>query len=202
MDANRNIIGTADRECVHREGLWHQTFHCWLFREEKGKIRLLLQLRHPDKKAHPNHLDVTAAGHLLHGEQISDGVRELEEELGIKAHYRACIPLGIWREEIIGDGWIDREFIHVHLYECHDRIQTFQLQPEEVSGLFEVELPLMEQLIQKEKVEAELTGTIQLEDGRHREEKRRVTLQDFVPYSPGYYQMVLKALKEITGDER
>ena len=29
-DQNMNLLGTAPRSQAHSEGLWHQTFHCWI----------------------------------------------------------------------------------------------------------------------------------------------------------------------------
>lgn len=117
MGPDLQVIGVADRERVHREGLWHHTFDCWLYRRVEGKIYPLFQLRHPDKKAHPHQLDITAAGHLLSGEGRKDGVRELEEELGLSLHPEELVYLGVHREEMRGEGWIDREHRHVHLHQ-------------------------------------------------------------------------------------
>jgi hypothetical protein len=54
FDENRNPIGVASREDVHRLGYWHETFHCWF-------------------------VDITAAGHLMADESVEDGVREIKE---------------------------------------------------------------------------------------------------------------------------
>lgn len=196
VDADLNIVGTADREQVHQEGFWHQTFHCWLFRREEGAIRLLFQLRHPHRIANPDRLDVTAAGHIVHGEEPRDGVRELEEELGLRVDPDELISLGVWAEEMdLNQGWIDREYRHVHLYECRHPLSTFHLQPEEVSGLFEADLEEVRHLLTGEQKTVGLSGWVLREDGSRQEETRRVTCQDFVPHSPGYYRMVFDALR-------
>ena len=44
-DAKMNHIGTASREEAHKFGYWHQTFHCWIVRREKGKNYVLFQIR-------------------------------------------------------------------------------------------------------------------------------------------------------------
>ncbi|WNQ12825.1 NUDIX domain-containing protein [Paenibacillus aurantius] len=49
---------------------------------EQGEPCLLLQRRHPGKDTYPGLFDITAAGHLEAGENVSDGIRELKEELG------------------------------------------------------------------------------------------------------------------------
>ena len=85
-DAKMNHIGTASREEAHKFGYWHQTFHCWIVRREKGKNYVLFQIRDKEKQDAPNKLDITAAGHLKSGETKEDGLRELSEELGICAN--------------------------------------------------------------------------------------------------------------------
>jgi isopentenyldiphosphate isomerase len=48
-------IGEATRQSVHAQGLWHQTFHCWIVsKSNKGELNLLFQLRHKDKDTYPN----------------------------------------------------------------------------------------------------------------------------------------------------
>ncbi|MFD1427438.1 isopentenyldiphosphate isomerase [Kroppenstedtia sanguinis] len=196
MGPDLRVIGVADRERVHQEGLWHHTFDCWLYRRVEGKIYPLFQLRHPSKKAHPQQLDITAAGHLQSGESRKDGVRELEEELGISLQAEELTYLGVHREEMQGEGWIDREYRHVHLHLFRGSWEDFRLQPTEVSGLFEAELSEVVQLMEGKRSTAlfqGFTGT-QTVTGRHGE--RQVTWEELVPHSKEYYQMVFKALEK------
>ena len=30
-DENKNYLGKKDRNIVHRDALWHNTVHCWLY---------------------------------------------------------------------------------------------------------------------------------------------------------------------------
>lgn len=83
FDADRNPIGIASREEVHRIGYWHEVFHCWIISDEAGVSYIYLQLRSEKKKDYPGLFDITAAGHLLANETIRDGVREIKEEIGI-----------------------------------------------------------------------------------------------------------------------
>jgi isopentenyldiphosphate isomerase len=94
-------VGTAGRLQVHADGWWHQTFHCLIISQRNDQPSLLLQLRHPDKDTFPNLLDISCAGHLLAGESAEDGVRELEEELGVQVAFSSLIPCGIYAEEDI-----------------------------------------------------------------------------------------------------
>lgn len=66
----------AERQCK-----WHRAAHIWIV-NPRGE--LLLQLRSPTKKSHPNMWDISAAGHVQAGESIiQGGIREMHEELGI-----------------------------------------------------------------------------------------------------------------------
>ena len=72
-----------EKEKAHRDGNYHRTAHIWLINRNK---ELLLQLRSPNKASFPNCWDISAAGHINHGESVIEGgLRELKEELGVTA---------------------------------------------------------------------------------------------------------------------
>ena len=83
--ASGTPLGRAKpRSAVHRDGDWHKTFHCWMcYRGEAGQEMLILQKRSPHVETWPNRFDITAAGHYRTGEDLSGGVREIAEELGV-----------------------------------------------------------------------------------------------------------------------
>ena len=68
------------REEIHRLGYWHETFHCWFVKKVHNEWMIYFQLRSKEKADYPLLLDITAAGHLLAGETINDGIREIDEE--------------------------------------------------------------------------------------------------------------------------
>ena len=73
------------------------------------------------KKDFASLYDVTAAGHLQAEETIADGVRELEEELGLKRNIEDLTFGAVIQDTIqIGD-WIDREFTHVYFHTTNRR---------------------------------------------------------------------------------
>jgi ADP-ribose pyrophosphatase YjhB (NUDIX family) len=60
-------------------------------------------------------LDATAAGHLTAGETIADGVREVEEELGVRWRFDELTELGVFPiEDHPTPGTTNREFQHVY----------------------------------------------------------------------------------------
>ena len=71
FDSLFNHVGIQDRKIAHKEGLWHQTFHCWIIRKREDKIFVLFQKRSSQKADSPNMLDIPAAGHLKFNEKNS-----------------------------------------------------------------------------------------------------------------------------------
>lgn len=188
--------GTAARGEVHLRGLWHQTFQCWVVSgsEKEGRM-LLFQLRHPDKDTYPGLLDISCAGHLLAGESPEDGLRELEEELGIRAGLEELAPCGIFREEAFpSPDCIDREFCHVFLLEHQAPLRDYSFQESEVTGLFRLRPEHFEQLLSGRRSSVEADGILLLENGEKAEVRRTIRLTDIVPHSPEYYRFLLDHL--------
>ncbi len=92
LDRRHRLIGYASRGSVHRFGLRHRSVHVMVF-DPAG--RLYLQLRAAHKDRFPGHWDTSAAGHVSPGEDYAAAaVRELEEELGLRADllWWAAVP--------------------------------------------------------------------------------------------------------------
>jgi isopentenyldiphosphate isomerase len=103
-------VGVKRRDAVHRDGDWHLAFHLWVVRPDG----VLLQRRAATKSSWPSFLDASAAGHLLAGEAIQDGVREAEEELGTVYVFDDLESLGVHRvSDPERSGIVNRELQHV-----------------------------------------------------------------------------------------
>lgn len=135
-DENMNYLGVKERAAVHRDGDWHRVFHCWvIYRDSAGQDFMILQMRGPDKDIFPNRLDVTVGGHYAAGETMADGVREIEEELGIKVAFDDLIPVGVRVTVAQYNGLIDLQFADNFLLVNDTPIQDYAYQQEEISGL-------------------------------------------------------------------
>ncbi len=200
-DEQMNLLGTAPRERVHHEGLWHQTFHCWVVQRREAGAYVWFQQRQLGKDTHPGRLDITAAGHLSAGETISDGVRELEEELGIRAEFSALVKLAEHREEVEGElggtPFIDRELSHVFGYVCDRPLSSLQLQAEEVAGMYEASLDEMIALFEGEQMSVTALGVAPDRRGMLQPSSLEVRTADFVPRETAYYTRVFRSLKEL-----
>jgi len=134
-DEALNHIGVKRRAAVHRDGDWHQVFHCWVIgREANGDPFVVLQKRR-DYLDYPNKIDISAAGHLMAGESPRDGTREIEEELGLRVAFDELIPLGR-RLGIHRSGkFVDCQICHVFLFTCDQPLADYAYQNAEIAGL-------------------------------------------------------------------
>lgn len=196
-NASNIHIGVDSRENVHAKGLWHHTFHCWIVNRSSGEDRLLLQLRHPDKDTYPGLLDISCAGHLLAGETVEDGVRELAEELGIVAAFDELTYCGmVPQESIISSDLIDREFNHVFLYESSRPVDEYSFQKEEITGLFTVGCDEFRELVLGQTEECWVDGVVtDLQGEGLIRERRRIGLHQVTPNSEEYYKLLFDNLK-------
>lgn len=201
FDSLFNHVGTNDRKIAHKEGLWHQTFHCWIIRKIEDKIYVLFQKRSANKADSPNMLDIPAAGHLQYNEQKEDGLRELKEELGIEVHPDKLKYLGIRIEVIEVEGFNNKEFQHVYLLENNTPLKDFLLQEEEVSGLVEVELEEGLKLLYGE-IDSLICDSVFVEKGVKRFEKYNLRVEDIIPRFDGYYKKVfIMAQRYFSGEK-
>lgn len=196
FDEHMNLIGTATRRDTHANGYWHQTFHCWIVtRGADGQPLILFQKRHPAKDTHPGKYDITSAGHLLAGETVEDGVRELEEELGLRAAFADLTPIGTIPVELRYLDLIDREFYHTFLYESDLPLDQYRLQPDEVVGLVRINAIEAARLFAGETDTVSASGLETGEDGRPVPVDRLLRRSDFVPHGELYYKRILDAVK-------
>lgn len=190
FDQYRNKMGTAERSEVHRAGLWHEVFHCWIVSREPAGDFLYVQLRSAKKKDYPNLFDITAAGHLLFDESPEDGVREIEEELGIRIVYDDLIPLGVTACRMEQEHMIDAEFAHVYLLLQSPHADDFHLQAEETAGIAKVNLKEFANLWAGSLNEIRLTGFLQLQNGREQIDML-AGKESFVPHGTAFYREII-----------
>ncbi len=84
LDESGNPTGNVEtKKKIYDDGSWHRSVHIWVMNSDQ---ELLVQKRNPKKKTFPNLWAISAAGHVMTGEtSLESGIRELEEELDIKA---------------------------------------------------------------------------------------------------------------------
>jgi isopentenyldiphosphate isomerase len=156
---------TVAREDAHRHGIRHRTSHVWLIRVYNGKAQVLLQKRSPDKDSYPGCYDISSAGHIPAGDDfIESALRELEEELGIKAKPEELIFCG-QRQFRFCDTFHGREFrdnqvSNVYLFRCDIEAADFDYQKSEIESLLWMDLDTCIDMV----ITAKAPNCIQIEE--------------------------------------
>lgn len=91
VDAHDNVVGSADRQEAHRNGLLHRVVHVMVFNPD-GK--LFMQRRSGSRDLFPGFWEGSLSGHVHRGETPHNAaVRELREELGIITTMKHASPV-------------------------------------------------------------------------------------------------------------
>ena len=130
----------VSREEAHRLGLPHRTTHTWVLRSQNGIWQALLQKRSDNKDSWPGRFDTSSAGHIPAGDEpLDSALRELREELGIRAEAEDLNYIGKFRvgfaEPFHGAMFLDDEIAWVYVYDKPVDAETLHLQVEEVSAV-------------------------------------------------------------------
>lgn len=135
-----------ERGVAHREGSLHATAHIWVTRQTSpGHFDLLLQKRSSQKDSNPGCYDISAAGHVsCGGEYLPAALRELEEELGIRAVPEQLQYVGLHRgsyqSTFYGKPFCDNELSAVYIYGEPVDASSLTLQESEVTSVRWMEL--------------------------------------------------------------
>ena len=196
LDARGTPTGeVAWKSEAHRLWLPHRCFHCWIVSPAGGPAGpyLFAQRRAAGKDTWPDLLDVTAAGHLRAGEGTLDGMREVEEELGLSVRAEELVPLGTRKiERQIPGGGLDREFQEAFLLVRELSPGDLRLQGEEVAAVVRLRLDDVEALYEGAEVPTEEWTA----DGAG---ASRTRLSDFVPEDDAYLLRVARVAREVLG---
>lgn len=114
---------------------WIGTFNLWII-QDKPMPAIIYQIRSPNSSWAPNKLDVTAGGHYNAGERITDGLREVEEEL--KKNYQMDDLTYLGRKINISLDTKDRmrkNIVEVFFVLDNSPLDSYQLQKTEVYAI-------------------------------------------------------------------
>lgn len=131
---------TVQRTVAHDKGIRHRTAHIWIVRNTDNGCEVLLQQRSYNKDSFPGRYDTSSAGHIRAGDEpLDSALRELGEELGIKAEPAALTYIGKfpiqYEKEFFGKPFRDCEVAFVYLYTEPVDINALTLQAEEVESV-------------------------------------------------------------------
>lgn len=133
-DESNNLINIQKLKSeAHKEGLWHRATHIWIY-NSKGEI--LLQLRAKEKPLFPDMWDISVAGHVSAGEDpVISGLRELEEEIGLKFKQDDLQFFNIRKVKTIDRNIKNNEFYYAYFLKFDGDINKLKLQDEEVQKI-------------------------------------------------------------------
>lgn len=198
-DEKGTYLGREDRDVVHRDALWHNTVHCWLY-DKDGNI--YFQIRKDEQK-----LYTTASGHVKAGETIKEAFgREVEEEIGINIDYDKAVFVNIYRfvmDKNKNDGTLfrDRAFSNVYVCIFDEENNKFSFDENEVSGLVKINAKETLKILKNEKGKMNAT-IIQRENNNIISKEKQIDFTDFLVNSGetaiGKYGDVLKKIVELT----
>ncbi|MEL7433144.1 MAG: NUDIX domain-containing protein [Chloroflexota bacterium] len=195
-DAMRHI-GTKPRADVHRDGDWHRTFHCWvIYRGDDGQDWVVIQKRVPDKDIYPNCLDISSAGHYEAGETVADGVREIQEELGLVVAFDDLIPVGQRVNVAHYDNILDRQVSDVFLYICNQPLRDYAYQKSEIAVLIALNVETGLQLLTGE------IDTLTVPAIGFDTPTITIARDDFIPTQDNYFAKALVLAKRCLDGEK
>jgi isopentenyldiphosphate isomerase len=189
----RPLAEGRPRGQVHRDGVWHRSFHCWVVRAAPREPALVLQRRSPTKQTWPGAWDVSAAGHFRPDEGLTGGLREIAEELGLTVAASELVALKRHREVLrYPTGLRDREYQEVYLVRRDEPLSAYRPDPREVTGL--VVLPARGIVALARGALPRLVGRgWLLGAGGWSEQPVRLTRATLVPRAGRYYERVARA---------
>lgn len=176
-DENGNFLGKEERKIVHRDALWHNTVHCWLY-DREGNV--YFQIRKDKEKMY-----TTASGHVKAGETIKEAFgREIKEEIGYKVDYNKAKLIEINkfvmdREEEDGSCFRDRAFANVYACLFEDSLYELDFEESELAGLVRINAKKALEIIEGVSLEAEVEESAK-EDGEIIVNKSKKTIEDFL----------------------
>ena len=195
-------LGVKPRDQVHLAGDWHRVFHCQIATIRDGVPTLILQRRSQLKAAFPGLLDLSAAGHLAAGESPVDGVRELEEELGVVADPNDLVLLGERRlVDDSGEGQLNKELTSVFLLRDDRPLDGYVLQTSEVDAVFDAPISDLLQLFAGDLNTIELSGVQHAGSPDAYPVTISASLEDFVPGDSYWVNLFVMCERFLNGEQ-
>ena len=149
--------GRELRAIVHEKGLWHNTVHLWILRDDK---HILFQMRAKSLKDNPGKLYTSASGHVASGDSLVEAItREAAEELGlldIKQDDALFIERGVFTADFLKtDGTEYHDRVWYNMFFLHDDhpLTDYDFQEAELNGLYSLPIEATLNLLKTEQGE-------------------------------------------------
>lgn len=142
FDKEGNLLGYCEKDNAHKLGYYHKVFGCLIYNNKKNKVFLQLKNPNHNKVNKKPLLEITAGGHLMSGETVKNGVREIKEETGLAVEYDKLtfIEERTCNKKISKDYKIN-EFQYYYAIDLDIDVEDFKgFDKEEVIGFVEVDI--------------------------------------------------------------
>ncbi len=183
---------TKARRDVHRDGDWHRSVHIWVWGLVDGAPHLVFQRRSAGKDTWPGRLDVAVTGHARAGETLEATLREAEEEIGLAVRPEDLVRLGLRRRMDARPGVKDNELQDILARRAPADLRALRPDPDEVSGLLAVAFADAGRVLAGGSEAPALSLVVEEASGPFG--TARVSSEDFVPASDGYYMRAHESL--------
>lgn len=143
VNENDEIIGSAPRSQIHKEGLLHREIHVWFITPD---AKVIMQRRSATKDTYPNLLDVAAGGHVELGASYADtALAEVQEETGLQLGADDLHLLAKKRSCAFDDvtGMTNNVFRHIYAYLFRGQINEMTIEASDAVGFEECTLASM-----------------------------------------------------------
>lgn len=182
-DRNEPLNIKIPRNLVHENGLWHRKFVCIIVDEKEKSVLFQRQYKKESNEfSRPQFLNISVGGHLISGENIEDGIRELHEESGLNyVKFKDLKFLGIRQSsfslEKNDKKFINNEFQYIFIYKGIFNENSFNINSnEETRGFVSIKIDDGIKLL---KGKIEFLEAIEYMDSK--KEIIKITKNDFIP---------------------
>lgn len=194
---NHEHLGICDKNLAHKLGLWHEVFNGIIVNKNKNTVIFQIKNSTHNKVHNINKIEISIGGHYMAGEKSEDGIREIEEESGIKTNFKELINLGERQvSTIVNKDYIVREFQKIFIIPYNDSINKLNCKDDEVTGFIEFNIDDCLDLFLRFK--NNIVGI------NNKMENVNVTLENFVEsYLKGdelYLRLVIASKRYVNGE--
>lgn len=142
VNDNDEVIGQAERDRVHREGLVCRLVYVCFYTPDR---EVILQKRSDIKKNDPGKLTTTASGHVASGQSyLEAAVRETFEETGIKISPEDLKSFGVVRADYVQGDYLSNAMRSLFAYEFNGTAADLKVEDEEGAGFETIDIDELE----------------------------------------------------------
>ncbi len=142
VNDNDEVIGQAERDRVHREGLVCRLVYVCFYTANR---EVILQKRSDIKKNDPGKLTTTASGHVASGQSyLEAAARETFEETGIEVSPEDLKSFGVVRADYVQGDYLSNAMRSLFAYEFSGTAADLKVEDEEGAGFETIDIDELE----------------------------------------------------------